>query len=134
MTQQRSRRSERGGATTGVLVALVPVLLICMGLVVDGTTQRRATQDAQGTARDVVRVAMDARADHAVGAPGPRNVVEAAKSHMALHDIDGSVELVDGELEVQITSRAPTVFLSLIGVESLPVRGSASAHVDPTRN
>lgn len=133
-----SGSSDQGSVT--VFLAIVSVgLLVLAGLVVDGGAKVRAAQRADRVAAQAARTggqAIDVTqvlAGRTI-AVDRRSAVAAATSYLQAAGVEGSVRLVDGGtgLVVATTSTARTVFLGLIGVHTLTVRGRAEVSLVPS--
>ncbi len=133
-----SHERDRGSVTVFVAIAAVGLLAIA-GLVVDGSAKVRAVQRADRIAAQAARAggqAVDV-ADVLAGRPlrvDRRAALAAADSYLRAAGVEGSAGLVDGGsgLAVSTTISAPTVFLGLVGVPSITVRGSAEATLVPS--
>lgn len=124
-------RSERGQAlSVFVAVSVLALLLVC-GLVVDGGAQAAAARRAQAAAAQAARAAVDttATARLAGGQPEAGAAVAAARQVLAAHGVDGDISLASGRVEVHTSTRVGTVFLSLIGIDSLAATGTATAEL-----
>lgn len=122
-------RNERGQSVTVFFAVVVMALLALCGLVVDGGRQAAATREAQGVAATVARAAADAAAGDAVAGDGPQAGSGPATGQrlLAQSGMSGTVTPVAGGVRVDTATNVPTVFLSLVGISSLPARGSATA-------
>ncbi len=114
-------------------VVVMALLLVC-GLVVDGGRQAATTREAQGVAATVARAAADAAAgDVVAGGSGAGAGIATAQRLLASSGMTGTVTPVPGGVRVDTTTSVDTVFLSLIGIASLPARGSATAEYQTVR-
>ena len=125
--------SDERGASVSVFVAVVVfALLIAAGLVVVGGRQSAAQRAAQVAAADAARAGQDACAAARVAgrAPAPAVCVQAAQARLAAAGMPGLVVLSDPvTVRVETATSVPTVFLSLIGINSLRASGSAEAQL-----
>lgn len=124
-------RDERGQAlSVFVAVSMLGLLLVC-GLVVDGGAQAHAARRAQTAAALAARVAADVTAVSRLAGAEPEagRVVAAAREILAAHQVEGEISLLAGQVQVRTTTRVETVFLSLIGIDSLAATGSATAEL-----
>jgi len=123
------------GLSVGVLVCLLlPVLLLCAGLAVDGAGQAAASRRAEAVAAQAARAGMDAAAPLSLAGQDAGEVaVAAARSVLAGHpEVAAEVTFSpNGSLRVDTTTSVPSVFLGLIGVERLSGRGSAAVELRP---
>lgn len=121
------------GSVTLFLVITVVGLLTMVGLVVDGAAKIRGVQRADALADEAGRAggqAIDVPAS-IMGEPpavDARAAVAAAQAYLARNGVDGRVTVGAGgrSLDVEVTSTTPTVFLGLIGIDSMTVQGHAS--------
>lgn len=130
-----ARRGHPGdtGSVTLFLVISVIGLLAMVGLVVDGAGKIRAVQRADALAAEAGRAggqAIDAPAS-ILGAPpvvDPRAAVAAARAYLARNGVQGDVTVAEGgrTIDITVTSTSTTVFLGLIGVDSMTVHGHAT--------
>jgi hypothetical protein len=130
MSGQRS--GDEGSVTLFACIASVG-LLAMLGLVVDGGVKVRALQQADRIAAEAARSggqAIDVRAaldgsEPVLDATAAR---KAAQTFLKSAGVTGTVTVGDGgrALTVEVTSVNPTVFLGLVGVDSLTVRGTAT--------
>jgi Flp pilus assembly protein TadG len=125
-------RSERG--EVNILAAgMVPVLIIAIGLVVDGGGRLQAEDEAEYAADQAARAAaQQIRIDRAqMGLPpeiDPARATQAAADTLAALDVQGGVTAVNGatvNVGTQLTYE--TTFLTLIGISSLSVTADAEA-------
>jgi hypothetical protein len=121
------------GSVTLFLVITVVGLLTMVGLVVDGAAKIRGVQRADALAAEAGRAggqAIDVPAS-IMGEPpavDARAAVAAAQAYLARNGVDGRVTVGEGgrSLDVEVTSTTRTVFLGLIGIDSMTVQGYAS--------
>lgn len=131
----RARRPSSRGLSVSVLVCLlIPVLLLCAGLAVDGAAKAAADRQAEAIAAQAARAGMDAAAPGLVdGGDGVQDALAAARQVLARHPgmAGEAVVRADGTLEVTTSTQVPTVFLGLAGVDQLPGRGRAEVVLRP---
>lgn len=124
-------RDERGAGMTLAAAALTPALLLCVGLVVDGGHKAEATRQAISIAGAAARSGTDAQAAAAIAGTSDTSVAyQAAAQYLAQSGVQGSVTVNGETLTVSVTKSAPTVFLSMIGVDSLTAHGQATARLE----
>ena len=114
-----------------VAVVMLALILVA-GLVVDGGQQAAAHRRAEVVAARAARAATDASAPYRlVGSDGSAAALAAAREVLAASEgVVGHAEVVDsGRLEVVTTVPCPTVFLSVIGIDSLDASGRAVAEL-----
>ena len=133
MTASRARRldSDEGSVTLFVCIAVVG-LMVMVGLVVDGGAKVRALQRADRLAAEAGRAggqAIDVPAAIAGDAPtlSPQAAVNATQAYLRANGVSGTVSVTDAgrALVVDVTTTTDTVFLGLIGINTLSVHGSA---------
>ncbi|MCW5952665.1 MAG: hypothetical protein KIT69_10435, partial [Propionibacteriaceae bacterium] len=105
-------------------------LLMC-GLVVDGGAQAEAARRAQSAAAMAARSALDSTATARLAGAEPEvgKAVAVARQVLAAHGVEGDITLRAGQVEVTTTAQVETVFLSLIGINTLRATGSATAEL-----
>lgn len=123
---------DRGSVTVFLAITMVG-LLVLLGLVADGGAKLRATQRAAATAAEAARAGGQALDLPAATAGQPIHVdraaaASAAREYLTATGATGTVTVSDDgtQLTVTVTSTAPTVFLSLIGIQNLT--STATAH------
>ena len=107
-------------------------LLVLLGLVVDGGAKVRALERADRLAAEAGRAGGQS-IDVSAAITGTSPVVDAAgavrsaQSYLAQQGATGTVQVVDGgrALVIDVTTSNPTVFLGIIGINSISVHGSA---------
>lgn len=133
MTAFRPRRlaGEDGSITLFFCVAVVG-LMVMVGLVVDGGAKVRALQRADRLAAEAGRAggqAIDVPAAIAGDAPtlNKQAAVYATQAYLRANSVPGTVSVTDAgrALVVDVTTTTETVFLGLIGINTLTVHGSA---------
>lgn len=124
-------RDERGAGLSLAAAALAPALLLCIGLVVDGGHKAEATREAISIAGAAARSGTDAQSDAAIAGTTDHAIAyQAATQYLAQSGVKGSVTINGETLTVSVTKSAPTVFLSMIGVDSLNAHGQATARLE----
>ncbi|MDQ7992553.1 MAG: pilus assembly protein TadG-related protein [Propionicimonas sp.] len=133
MRDQRDQRDQRGQALSVFVAVSVFALLLVCGLVVDGGAQATATRRAETAAALAARAAADATATNrlaGVDADAGQAVAAAQRVLAGYPGIAGQARLVPGGVEVTTRTEVATVFLSLIGIESLAATGTATASLE----
>ena len=132
MPAKNPGRGQRGFSVSVLVCLLIPILLVCIGLAVDGAAKAAADRRAEAVAAQAARAGLDAAAPALVSgmtseAGAGQIAVRAAEQVIASHpDMEG-MAVVGGEVTLQVTTSTtvrPTV-LSLAGIDELPGRGSA---------
>lgn len=125
--------NERGQSMSSFIAVVVFALLVVTGLVVDGGAQAAASRNAELVASAAARAASDETATRRLaGRPIDRGTAIAAARRVidANPGVSGSVSLSgNGTVLVSTRSAVDTVFLSLIGIGSLPASGRAEAQL-----
>ena len=127
-----SRHRQRGISVSVLVSLLIPVLLLCIGLAVDGAGKAAADRRAEAVAAQAARAGLDAAAPYLLsGADGSAAALAAANRVLANHpEVSGQVSLVgDDALVVTTSTTTDTVFLGLAGIDSLTGRGEASVNL-----
>lgn len=127
ITQLRHR--QRGISVSVLVCLLIPVLLLCVGLAVDGAAKAAADRRAEAVAAQAARAGMDAAGPYLLtGADGAGPALAAANQVLASHpEVSGQAVLTgDASLLVTTTSVTQTTFLGLVGIDQLIGRGQAS--------
>ena len=121
---------ERG--SLAVWTALVmPAFILCVGLGVDFSSHAAAEQEARAVAQEAARAGgqylsvRDGRAR-----PDAVRAERAATDYLAASSLAGSASVSsDGTITVRVAGTHPTRFLSMIGINSLPVSATGTAQV-----
>jgi len=107
---------------------LIMALLIVAGLLVDGGAQLQAHQRASDAAAQVARYAMDAAVPYLVdGRDGRLPALTAAKAAADRHtDMTFTINYdARGALYISANTSVRTMFLQLIGIDTLKATGEA---------
>lgn len=123
------RRDERGQSLSALVAVVLVALFLITGLVVDGGRQVAAARAAEAGAAQAARAASDHHAvSRASGTPPHFGETRAvALRALAERQLTGDVELVAGEVRVHARAASPTVFLSVIGINTVSGAGEATA-------
>jgi hypothetical protein len=140
-THSRSRRRarpplgrDRGSISLFAVIATV-ALIIIIGLVVDGGGRIQAQQRAQAAAREAARAGGQAlQAALAIRGQGvyadTAAARTAARGYLAGAGVSGGVSISNGTvITVDTTETYQPVFLSIIGIGTVTVRGHAQARI-----
>lgn len=122
---------ERGEVSELVIVLVVSLFLVA-GLVVDGGAKLTAVSDASSTAQEAARAGaqpLDALPSNGGTAHiDSRQAASAAQNYLSAAGAHGTARVIDSAtIEVTVTSTKPTVFLGLIGINSLTATRTARA-------
>jgi len=135
-----SRRQARDEGRIALLVIVLTLAVLAMiGLSVDGGGKLRALQRADRLAAEAARAA-----GQAIAAPqaiqggekvvDPPAAVAAAQNYLAAAGVTGNVTVSTDRRQVTVTVTVvyTTVFLGLIGIDTLPATRQATAVMVPT--
>lgn len=111
-----------------VLLWMGAVILIA-GLVVDGGQKVTAARRAEAAAAGAARAAADAGGAYRLaGMNDPGAGASAARAYLAgAVDVTGSVSISAGIIRVETSSSAPTIFLSILGIDQVSATAVAEA-------
>lgn len=128
---RRRLRDDQGSITLG-LVVLTLALFAAVGLVVDGGAKVRAVQQATRVAAEAARAGAQQVNVSGVQTGGVTtlNAVRArsaAQAVLADAGVTGSVTATATQVRVSASVTRPTVFLGLVGTDSVTGTGSAQA-------
>ena len=133
MSSRKLRRDERGSALTTGAVLLVTVFTLVLGIAVDLSGQVQTRRQAFDVAAQAARVAgQHLDADRFLGSGGNLRLSTADARRAALDHIEqagmtGEVTFNGTDITVTATARYTPVVLSLVGINTLPVTGTANA-------
>ena len=129
---EQLRNDERGSVSV-IFLACVVVLVVVVGLVVDSSGKYQSSQNAQMTASSAARAGTNALAGQAVVdgtlALNSSAAQAAAQNYLTAAGVTGNVTVVGDTITVSVEDTYTTRFLSLIGVNSLPVGATSSAQI-----
>jgi Flp pilus assembly protein TadG len=121
------------GAAAIFLILMTVALLIAAGLVIDGgyalAERRQLTNQAEQAAR-VGADALDQASLRDGGTPrvDPAAARTAATAYLTRVGATGATVTIDGAVvEVQISGHTDTTILSIVGIGTIPVTGTAAA-------
>lgn len=132
MSWNRRLRRDEGSATVFVVI-LVPVLLLCAGLVLDGGAALAGRARAMGEADEAARAgadAIDVGVYRTVGCIvlDPRRAEAAATSFLTASGDKFHVVVRPDSITVTVTHSEKTQLLNLGGIDSLTTTSTATAH------
>lgn len=126
-------RNDERGSVSVIFLACVVVLVVVVGLVVDSSGKYQSSQSAQMTASSAARAGTNALAGQAVVdgtlALNGSAAQAAAQNYLTAAGVTGTVTVVGDTITVSVEDTYTTRFLSLIGVNSLPVGATSSAQI-----
>lgn len=126
-----TRRRDQVGGTTVFVVFLAVALLAAGGLVIDGGYALSSKRKAMNHAEQAARIASDELSQAALRNGTP--AVNAARANAAaqgyLHRVGahGTVDINGGEVTVTVSDDYHTAILSIVGVNRIGVKASATA-------
>jgi len=100
--------------------------LICVGIGVDFSGQALAEQDLRDRAGHCAR---ESAQGVPLGAITALNAVASAYQCLSAQGMTGTVQLVDDTLVIRTSGTYRTKILTIIAIDQLPIRGTASAVV-----
>jgi hypothetical protein len=130
----KPQRDERGQSITPFVIVIMSALIMTAGLVVDGGQKVSAASRAEVAASGASRAAGNAAATKELAGTDPGGAaVLAARAYLAGQPgVQGSVTVASGVVSVHTRAEEPTIFLSMIGIESVAGSGSAEANIVAT--
>lgn len=138
-TPLRRTAAERGSISVFLALTAVGLILI-IALAVDASgavhTQQRARNVAAQAARAGAEQIDTAAAMQGAGAStDPAQAAAAAQTYLAAAGVSGSASVTSGTtLTVTTTDTYPTLFLSIIGINSITVHGTGTAQLHQVLN
>ncbi|WP_157683462.1 hypothetical protein [Microlunatus soli] len=143
MTGAPAADAERGQAISVLAMGIVAMLIMVAGLVIDGGQKAAAISRAESAAAGAARAAANAGAGGTLGTGGDRSVAISRARTAALNylrgvgggtgpRVSGTVTVDGAEVHVHTSVTVTTIFLSLIGIDTLSAAGDATARVVPT--
>ncbi|WP_084965776.1 pilus assembly protein TadG-related protein [Thermoactinospora rubra] len=121
------------GSITAYAVILIAVLLLFVGLAVDGGAKLRAGWEAMGVAEEAARAGAGQLDREAVYRGGRAIVdrgaaVRAAQNYLAASGHAGSVSIAGPDsIRVSVTVTKTTWLLSMVGISSVSMTATATA-------
>lgn len=133
MTLVEPTQDKERGNLTLALIILVVGLMLMIGLVVDGSGKIQAGERANQLASSAARIAANSLTGNVI-ATGSLQLdgvaaQNAAQTYLAAAGIEGTAYVVNNTVTVTVTDDYDTVFLSIIGINTLTGTGTASAQL-----
>ena len=129
---ETTQDKERGNLTLALIILVVGIMLM-IGLVVDGAGKIQAGERANQLASSAARVAANSLTGNVIttGSLQLDGVAaqNAALNYLAAAGVDGTAFVVDNTVTVTVTDDYDTVFLSILGINTLTGQGTASAQL-----
>lgn len=121
---------ERGLVSVWTAVALVAFIVI-IGIGVDFSGHARMSQEARAVADEAARAGgQQLQLTSGRARPDVHKAILAANTYVAGSSFTGTSYVRGGTIvEVTVTGQYPCVFLSIIGISSLPIKESGAADV-----
>lgn len=131
MTRHPNQDPERGSISLWVVLASFCMILI-VGIAADLSGQAAAEHQARVVAAQAARAAgqavqLDALAHGGEVRPDPARAVAAGDAYLAQAGLSGTVSVTGTVVTVTVSGSYECGFLSVIGIQTLPVTGTASA-------
>lgn len=128
----RARDDERGSVSPMLLV-FIPMLMLVVGLVVDGAGKIQANDQAQMIASGASRAAANALASQVIVNGSlvldTRTARQTATDYVQAAGMTGTVDVVGGRIVVNVQTEYATKFISVIGINTLPAEATATAEL-----
>lgn len=123
-------RDERGQSVSVFATVVFAALIMTAGLVIDGGQKIAAASRAESSAAGAARAAANAGVTQTLaGASAGDASLRAARAFLAGQpDVTGSASVSNGIVTVHTRASERTLFLSLIGIDSVSATGTASAN------
>ncbi len=126
--------SERGAITPYTLIFIV-ILMMFIGLSVDGGAKLRAGWEAVGVAEEAARAGVG-QVDRAAAYQGRKFVtdrgtaVRAARAHLSMSGHHGTVTITGPDsIKVSVTVTKPTWLLPMVGLTSVSMTATSTANL-----
>jgi len=139
VTRRRAGRPDRDeGTVTAFVVVLAAAFVMFGGLILDAGGALADKTSAMGTAQEAARAgagALDLTAFRQTGTVRllPEQAVTAARAYLAQAGATGTATVEDNTVTVTVTVTHHNQLLGIVGLTTLTVTGSGSAHpVPPT--
>lgn len=128
----RGPRDERGSIAVWASVSMV-AFIVSVGLGVDFSGHAAAEQEARAVAAEAARAGGQYLESGPGTSPVPnvRMASRAATAYVEASDYTGAVSLDAGTITVRVTGSYETLFLGIIGINSLPLDGVGAASINP---
>lgn len=130
MITRRPERDEHGQSVSVFATVVFAALIMTAGLVIDGGQKIAAASRAETAAAGAARAAANAGVTQSLAGSSPGDAsVRAARAYLAGQpDVTGSASVSGGIVTVRTRATERTLFLSLIGIDSVSAPGTASAN------
>ncbi|MDU7361892.1 MAG: pilus assembly protein TadG-related protein [Propionibacteriaceae bacterium] len=127
-----ARRNERGAIAVWAAVAMF-AFIVAIGIGVDFSGHARAEQELRTVAREAARTgAQESRIVIDDAKLDPTRATSAAQRYFHAAGYQGSATVIGGTtVEVKLHADYPCMFLSIIGIHTLPTHATARAQITP---
>ncbi|KPM50269.1 hypothetical protein ACG83_41365 [Frankia sp. R43] len=131
-----ARRGRDEGTVTAFVVVLFAAFVMFAGLIVDAGGALADKSSAMGVAQEAARAGAQ-QLDLTVLRQGgtvrllPEQAVAAARSYLAQAGATGTVTVVDNTVAVTVTAVHDNLLLGVVGLDTLTVTATGSAHPAP---
>ena len=129
----RSRIQDETGSISAYVLMTVVTLIVVTGLVVDSAGKYQQDARAQQLAGNAARSAVNSLNDDTLIAGAltvnAARAQNAARDYIAAAGVTGTVTVEGQAVTVEVDTTYTTRFLSLIGINTLPGQGSATAQL-----
>lgn len=126
-------RDDERGAITPMMLMFVPMLMIIVGLVVDGAGKIQANDEAQMIASGASRAAANALASQVIANGSllldTRAARNAAMDYVQAAGMTGTVDVIGGRIVVNVQTEYATKFISVLGINALSAEATATAEL-----
>ncbi len=126
--RSRGAESGSGGGISLLLLAGGFALLLVVGLVVDGGAKAQALDRAGQIASEAARAGAQTITDQG-GRVNERAASAAVQSYLAAAHVSGSSHLEGNRVVVNVSITEPTIFVSMVGIDTITVTGTGYADV-----
>ena len=130
-------RDERGQSVSVFVIVVFAALVMTAGLVIDGGQKITAASRAEAAAAGAARAATNAGVTQSLAGASPGDAaLRATRAFLAGQPgVSGSASVSNGVVTVTTRATERTLFLSLIGIDSVSATGTARANaVGPDAN
>lgn len=123
-------RDERGHSVSVFITVVFAALIMTAGLVIDGGQKITAASRAEAAAAGAARAAANAGVTQTIAGRSPADAsVRAAAAYLAGQPgVTGHATVRNGVVTVRTQASERTIFLSLIGVDSVSASGHATSN------
>ncbi len=127
------RYAQRGISLSVFITMLIPVLIICMGLAIDGGRRFAQVRELESLAAQAARAGTNSWGPYLVaGGKSDEEIHRDIDSYLANREgltYEVSIE-EDGKIIIDTHRMVKTIFLNLIGIEYLRADGHAISLID----